>query len=29
LAVLKALLEKKGLCRRTMLPPLVDFEGEV
>jgi 4-hydroxy-tetrahydrodipicolinate synthase len=29
LAVLKAMLEKKGLCGRTMLPPLRDYEGEV
>jgi len=29
LAVLKALLEKRGLCGRTMLPPLREFVGEV
>jgi dihydrodipicolinate synthase/N-acetylneuraminate lyase len=29
LAVLKAMLEKKGLCGRTMLPPLLDYKGEV
>ena len=29
LAVLKALMEKRGLCGRTMLPPLMDHVGEV
>ena len=29
LSVLKALLEKKGLCGRTMLPPLRDYAGDV
>ena len=29
LAVLKALLQKRGLCGRTMLPPLREFVGEV
>ncbi len=29
LAVLKALCEKRGLCGRSMLPPLRDFTGEV
>jgi dihydrodipicolinate synthase/N-acetylneuraminate lyase len=29
LAVLKALLEKKGLCGRTMLPPIQDFHGDI
>jgi hypothetical protein len=29
LAALKALLEKQGLCGRTMLPPLRDHVGEV
>ena len=29
LAVLKALLEKRGLCGRTMLPPLRDHVGDV
>ncbi len=29
LAVLKALLEKRGLCSRTMLPPLIDYSGAV
>ena len=29
LAVLKALLEQRGLCGRTMLPPLRDHIGDV
>jgi dihydrodipicolinate synthase/N-acetylneuraminate lyase len=29
LAVLKALLEQRGICGRTMLPPLLDFNGSV
>jgi dihydrodipicolinate synthase/N-acetylneuraminate lyase len=29
LAALKALLEKRGICGRTMLPPLRDFDGSL
>ena len=29
LAILKALMEQRGLCRRTMLPPLRDHVGDV
>lgn len=29
LAALKAILEKRGICGRTMLPPLVHFAGDV
>jgi 4-hydroxy-tetrahydrodipicolinate synthase len=29
LAVLKAMMEKRGLCGRTMLPPLLDYAGAV
>ena len=29
LAILKALMEKKGLCGRTMLPPIRDFSGSI
>jgi 4-hydroxy-tetrahydrodipicolinate synthase len=29
LAVLKAMLEKRGICGRTMLPPLLDYQGDV
>jgi dihydrodipicolinate synthase/N-acetylneuraminate lyase len=27
LAVLKAMLEQRGMCGRTMLPPLLDYKG--
>ena len=29
LAALKALMEKRGLCGRTMLPPIRDYTGQI